>query len=354
MAKRFYLHIGNPKTGTSTLQRAFKENRGYLRKQNILYPEVLAPSNSHAPLNPYLTTPGNPGHPMWRRVTDNPDELARESQKSWEHVKAQVANEDWETLIISDEMLSGRFFRDTDGQLVPAMKSLYPDVTVVYYIRDVCDQYLSMAQQLIKHTPKVPRPNRNRYEKVVTRVREAEFGTLHVRHFDRSAMVGGDILNDFCTAFLPEIDVDRLSIAKPEANSSLSPEAMALNLEFIRGNCEGFPDPDRQQKLKFLQSLYKHDRSVEGWARPALNPAVAAAILTLNTDIAFVADAFGHDLTGGKTETCAPEIAEATFAGIQEIADICAVDTERQEALWHVTMPKRDGAKRFWPFSKRA
>ncbi|MGI9369243.1 MAG: hypothetical protein ACR2O2_10450, partial [Ruegeria sp.] len=36
--KELILHIGHPKTGTTTLQQTFKKNRDFLEKQGILYP----------------------------------------------------------------------------------------------------------------------------------------------------------------------------------------------------------------------------------------------------------------------------------------------------------------------------
>ena len=130
MARRVYLHVGVPKTGTTFLQTAMWHNRSELRSQGFLYPGASRMDHYHASRVVRAASPAALGEHAgtWDRLVD---ELA-----AWD----------------GDGLVSHEFFSmATRAQARQAVVDLAPaEVHVVLTVRDYVRQFPAVWQEALK------------------------------------------------------------------------------------------------------------------------------------------------------------------------------------------------------------
>jgi len=136
---RILLHVGQPKTGTSTIQGTLKKNRRALRDVGVLYPRTGLKGGGHHRLGFIAEEPGA-WSPDWI-PSDDLDGLASELV---EEIRANPAD----VVVLSSEVL---FHRRSPGRLVRLLQERIPDADLeVYAFLRRQDLYLEAAysQQL--------------------------------------------------------------------------------------------------------------------------------------------------------------------------------------------------------------
>lgn len=86
--------------------------------------------------------------------------------------------------------------------------------------------YLSHAQQALKGSGEFPQPDgyARPVDRFLTTWRDCPYlSEMHVRHFDRSRLQGGDVIEDFA-AVLGQISGQEISLPNVQSNQSLSVE----------------------------------------------------------------------------------------------------------------------------------
>ena len=148
MPKELHLHIGTPRTGTTSLQILLKSNREILSKKGFFYPEAVGPgairhrylysfSKESCYINDNLLT---------KLGSKNLDEL-NESSNSWINDICSTENE-FKKVIMSDENLTN-CSRNEIKNLHNILKDKFKKITVHITIRNHFDLMKSEYKQRI-------------------------------------------------------------------------------------------------------------------------------------------------------------------------------------------------------------
>ena len=128
--KRIFLHIGTPKTGTTSIQWSLRQSGPQLSAQGYLYPSTGLSSNSHEYAH----------HPLARAAKGKLPAL-------WRSLLSELRSSTCESAIISSEEMavldatSIAFIRDILGDF---------EIFLVVYIREQLDYIEAMYNQNIK------------------------------------------------------------------------------------------------------------------------------------------------------------------------------------------------------------
>jgi hypothetical protein len=274
---KLILHIGMPKTGTSTLQQALSAHGRALHDAGILYPDTPGTKTDHNALS-CLLLPSERIQREFRSPGRSLESVRALGDEFWNDVGRQVSRARATTAVLSSEYLF--HYRDEDVQALHALlRPLFDHIEVVAYVRHPADYYLSMAQQKVKasYAIRAPREFRAQYAVCIKRY-VAEFdGRVSVRAFEREALVGGSIVQDFASHFLPAIPGPPSELDIAEVNTSMSAEAMCI-IQSLRRHA--WPDqndvfiPESQHIMWTLNDIRDEiEQSV-----PRLKPAIDAGI----------------------------------------------------------------------------
>jgi hypothetical protein len=143
-AKRVYLHIGAPKTGTTYLQDVLFRNRAALADQGLLVPGGRPSAHYEAALDLRALAFGGYRDPR--------------ADGAWAELVEQVMEWDGRAAVISHELLSGA----DDDAMARAVSSLAgsaagdAEVHVVYTARDLGRQVPAMWQESVKNGQELP------------------------------------------------------------------------------------------------------------------------------------------------------------------------------------------------------
>lgn len=210
MSGSIFLHIGMPKTGTTSIQAFLHENRQKLRNCSLVVPTAAGQKN-HSGLTLYALNDDNKdtlrrAHglvtvPAVRRFRETLEEKLGKEAVNWKQE---------DTIVLTNEHMS--LLREAEEfQRLKKLLAVGGDrqIRVVIYLRRQDLAYLSGYSQRIKNGAVVRwseleeryDPTIWDYVSVLEGWRQA-FGreNIIVRPFERSQMVGGDLIKDFLTA----------------------------------------------------------------------------------------------------------------------------------------------------------
>ena len=236
---KLILHIGTPKTGTTSLQQFLFKNRERLAEHDVHYPifavhQKLKRNRNGIFLNLYCSRRAR--RFLFRNTGDERENLRRLSQSLSEHDRTLLTDEGFFTPqghILGHKQLCSRYW-STVAEVVRQAGA--QDVTIVVYLRRQDDWAASQWRQQVKagETDKLlehfcddpmVRCSMN-YSAVLESVEAGFDGTARVvvRRYDRTTFEGGDIYHDFCAAADIPWD-DRYFLPKKEGNVSLAFDA---------------------------------------------------------------------------------------------------------------------------------
>ena len=246
-----YLHIGLEKTGTTTVQEFLALNRLHLLKNGYLFP-LAAGKTSQTRLAAYAIDDAKndgirKGH-VGELGSSEFDKRFRD-----EMLKEVDANP-CERMILSSEHCSSRL---TSKQEIEKLKRLLDEIGVtkriVVYLRRQDDLLVSSYAEMINNGVSAPFgfPNpqmlQSRYNyNYLTSLWAEVFGgdIVFPRVFERGAMKGGDLLQDFSDAM--GIIVEGMNYTVGNYNTSLS----ALAIEYLRNINKHFSPDVRTPHLQ--------------------------------------------------------------------------------------------------------
>jgi hypothetical protein len=276
------LHIGMPKTGTTSLQNTFAASARALQDHSVCYPTGLASSscNHRILANAIMPAERFPRHMAAFRNREVADGLYRELLDSIDQGVRRLSPR---VLLLSSESLfrgPRTEYRDTFEKTVEGFGG--NDVRVVAYLRSPSGIYLALLQQKVKasHTllplrsPSYLRSLR-RYGKLFGRK------SVSPRVFERDKLQQNDIVHDFHHHFLEPHGVPLSALNyQGDKNTSLSGESMALCVLFWQ---RFFPDADNlltRTSRQLVQTLGNADKAA-GAGRPRLKSSVVAFLDSL-------------------------------------------------------------------------
>ena len=320
MKQRLIIHIGHPKTGTTTLQSTLKNSRTALEKHKILYPNT---GNHH---NHKFTLPYLINSDVKKKASSTRSPIADVAEYEWHHVEDDIRNRKPDTIILSSESFFRNFGNNAIKNLCRHLKPLASRVIIAAYIREPASFAMSRAQQQLKMRSHFNLLPSNYYQSRLNQYPVCGLGTMNIRVFDRNSLIGGDIVEDFFAQHFPQFNLDLLSRTN-EMNSSLSAEAMSLMQELNRKE-RMFPGS------RALYAIKKTDRQLPGFTRPRMHEHVSCAIQARCEDLGWLRDKFNVRFPEVDATKMSYKEANRVYDRLDRVEDICNIDTERKDALW--------------------
>lgn len=237
------LHIGQSKTGTSSIQRCLGASRDALRAAGVLYPLSPGAAN-HALLPASLVPVARLGdfHPnVWEGLGPEArlDRFRREFA-----AELDAMGPDIRRVIISAEQCSGLLVEEAAiARLRDLLAPRFSAIRVVMYLRRQDEHFASGYTQALRvgviRPPALPEGGPERhpaYDYATLLDRWARvFGAdaVHPRIFERAAMLNGDAVDDFLAVCDLDLTIPDDHPAR-QSNLSVTPGALALMLAMGR------------------------------------------------------------------------------------------------------------------------
>ncbi|MBA3909846.1 MAG: hypothetical protein C0524_08130 [Rhodobacter sp.] len=282
---KIIVHMGQGKTGTTSLQESLHAAGATLRSRKVLYPRFGHQYVAHHLL---VALCGDPNRlPPWNLERQGgPDGAVEAAQLAWNMTCEDIRRNRPELLVLSSEYLA----LTTDGvkaRLAMLLSELSNDITPVIYVRHPIDHYRARLQQSIKHKDRHFPPVHQNLRQVVVDT-EAVFGRgPELVAFDRKELHGNDIVCDFATRFLAPW-VQAGDLPRLNANAGLSAEVLVL-LVRLRAEAGGTYEASRQV-ARLIPQLEALDRSDPPTQPLTLLPEVAEAALRSATGHRWLAE----------------------------------------------------------------
>lgn len=233
MTRRAILQIGTEKTGTTSLQCFLAANRERLAARGRIYPRFCGESN-HTRLAAYAMSPEKRDPIRGALGVHGPEGVEAFRAQLRKAAAEELAG--GATAIFCSEHCHSRL---TSAAEVETLRDLlaphFDEIAVSVYLRRQDQIALSLYSTMLKsggvEIDLLPRAGEDslyfNYDRLL-RLWEDAFGArhVHVRLFDRSALVGGDVVQDFLAAwdFGPIADY----IAPRDQNGSIEPRAQGF------------------------------------------------------------------------------------------------------------------------------
>jgi hypothetical protein len=334
---RLLLHIGHPKTGTTALQSVLSANaKTLLNHASVLYPTKTEPAEfKHAFAIPWLFNADNDS--IRRRAKASGDDLKEISKKYWHSLAAEVQQTNHKSCILSAEGFwdiakqapkeQTNFFR---GKLY----EIADHVKVIAYLKSPAPYLLSRINQNLRNFRSVALPSSNYLSEAIRDWESIGFDDYSWRIFDRRVLVNQDIVDDFCSHYLPR-SLSSAALTRKgveQANFSVSNEAMVI-LEELKATypilLENVYD---RRRHKIIRIVKKADQSIGGKSSPSLKESVAAGIVKRCSDLGWLQErglSFPDIDPGWIHQTQTPDLPE-TFTCV---SDFCPINSARLTEL---------------------
>lgn len=232
------LHIGTPKTGTTSFQRWCAENREPLKARNLQYPETTGAINHYSLM--VLSSRKIPKDPIFRKhKVDSPETQAAFRERIRTALKAEIAGSDCTRFLISNEHLWSRLGGQADIRaLKDFLSEMFGRIDVVVHLRPQIDLIVSNSSQAIRMGKPVDSSyfqrtavgERSRFFNYDDRVGlwEGVFGE------DRVHPVPFRLSPDIRTAIFRRFDVDDTDLSDvPRTNEAMGWRTIALGNALI-------------------------------------------------------------------------------------------------------------------------
>jgi hypothetical protein len=266
-----YLHIGMPKTGSTSIQSALAGGKTHLAEQGVGYFDL---GKNHSSLLKALFRGEKPKKvpKFFRKTLDAEARLTGTDRAALVQAfdSALTANK-MPKLVISAEMLF--WFRPKH---VAAMKAhlspFFDEMRIIVYVRDPVSWASSNVQQIMKHSKRTleevcnPEAIATGESPIIPSYRAGLepyiqlFGreAVDIRVFDRGSFIGGDLISDFCAA----VGAPSLAggLTGEIRNPSLSYEAVLLVDQYKTL----LAARDEQDLLSKVATFHKRMKGLEG------------------------------------------------------------------------------------------
>lgn len=304
--KTCYLHLGMPKTGSSSIQQAFF---GY-ETDRLAYAKL--PQRNHGiPVSvAFMRRPTQLLEFRWREATAK--EVAERVRIAKGHLEQSFALD--KSLILSGEIIIDRLSPDELGALAATLRQHFDRVVAMAYLRPLASLVSSQFQQRIKSGLAefdLPAPDyRRRFQPVLQ-----HFGaenTMFMR-FDRRDLKGGNIVADFAS---------RLGVTAPQeretvANESLTAEGIGALYAY---NKFVAPSLRPRSRTRMRQNLTQELRTI-GQIRFGLGAnLIAGHIDRCREDIDWIERVCGFDMKGDVSEVPDPVEKEEDLLRVARLA----------------------------------
>lgn len=217
--RHLYIHIGMHKTGSTSIQKSLRE----LNLDNIAYMPLGNDNHSAIFSTVFLSEPQfYPAHKRNKRTKDEVEDLRK---YYCDRIEKSIIEMNPKSLVSSGEDISLMDYGAVE-RMRQYFERFFDSINIVGYVRPPASYMSSALQQRLSGGQSIAfetlYPNyRKRFEKF-----DLAFGSRNVilKKFDKSTLVGGDVVTDFATII--GLEADNFSI--DTANKGRSLETAAL------------------------------------------------------------------------------------------------------------------------------
>ncbi|KUP93554.1 hypothetical protein [Tritonibacter horizontis] len=346
--KTLVLHIGDHKTGSTTIQYAFAGKRANLAGRQIRYPGTL----SHNSLRAQVDALSQRGP-------------ARKQAEAWlKRTADSFAASPADTLLLSAETLDGADPQRVKSMIDRFFAPVIDELRIAAYVRPHAPRVLSSFATQIKsgrfsstledfHRLTF-KQERLLYLPRFNRWRETFGSAFRLRPMIRDRLVQKSVLDDFITHMLDSTDYRLKPL--PAANSSLplrdlmrlklfqscqghltQKERHTLGWEFMR--LAGLqPDPTPQPKLALHRALAEEIRDTYAADASAMDLAFFDGVATLRPELDLAVDK-----AIPKAQSVAPEdyFDAAEIRSLTALANLAAAILQNSPSNWQTTLKKK-------------
>jgi hypothetical protein len=227
MYKTCFLHIGPPKTGSTSVQQTLWKNRELLAKSSIHYPELE--KNHRFLVSCFMNEPQKFDYNKLLKRTD--EEIVRVNFEKLKQFKNESDTTDCRTLILSSEHLVLLKVEEI-MKLKQYLFEICEDVKILIYLRHPISSVGSFIQESIKngnrHLSEMrQKPPFSRFGHLIPKWEEC-FGTESVvlREMHSNSLINKDLIDDFLNII--GYSGDSSKIKRVKANESLSAPAVLI------------------------------------------------------------------------------------------------------------------------------
>lgn len=330
---KLILHIGQPKAGSTALQDILRRNMLKLEEQGVLYPLPKGGGLSHRHLAGLFFDPES-----WPRFTKHlekkePGSVKKKAYETLEKISSAVDKKSGvDTIVVSAESFF-KVLNETNEKLIRKhLLHLFDEVHIAAYIRDPASRYLSKCLQALRHSSRLPKITPPNFRKVLESYLRIPGVHIHVRALDRDKLVGGDIVQDFFSTYLPHVETNTLDLESQPANEQFSPEIGSLLQEYRKlylSNKDNVVD-SRANRLR--ENLMAASEELGLTRRGKLKEEVHKAVAFVSREeVSWLADTFGVELNlGVDVHELSPSIPK-----VRLIDDVCDIDkVARKRLVW--------------------
>jgi hypothetical protein len=232
-----YLHIGTEKTGTKSIQSLLSSNRETLSRSGFLYPTSPGHLN-HICLAILAGAPEHTSDLALEFGLVDGEARSRYSEAFQQEFAKEISGCNATTLILSNEHLSSRLrSKDEIARIRELLFNYSENVKIVVYLRPQDDILLSSYSTSVKSgsvdkfgLPHGAARDYMDYDKILNPWSEV-LGAQNVlvRIFQKSRLMQGDVLADFCSTL--GIQLSKLSVPDKK-NKSLDGKSLLFLREF--------------------------------------------------------------------------------------------------------------------------
>lgn len=210
MPKTCYLHIGSPKTGSTSIQAWCFRNKAALEGKGLLYPGTQQRHN--ALLSEFHK---HPEELRFNRMgTDLSQDGAARAELTAEYAEAAASSA--QAVLYSNENFLGQARQIRLKALQQELAQQFGELRILCYLRDPYKLLVSRAQEQVKSGVRT-------YEKVVARPPVLSMDTLQdyarvfgkealvLRNFDKLNAAGTPLLQDCLEAVLPGLSAEEFA-----------------------------------------------------------------------------------------------------------------------------------------------
>ncbi len=323
------LHLGFAKTGTTSLQFSLLQTRDELLRAGIYFPTEPGGAPNHHILQ---ALDGNE-HPMnWVLKSYGHGKKGERAARQWcDQVALEAKRSGAHTMILTSEVLFTTRSENRMKEIANWLRGFADEIIPVAYVRDPIGRFVSTTQENAKLDHRW-RTYNYRTMRAAIELAERDIGRITLLPFERSKLIGGDVVRDFSARY---IEQHLPSGLRPVAdrNTSLSAEALLLTSEMNR-----YLETDKLKRRRptnyaRFDAVRKADQSLcFGDRRLRIKPEIAAQVLASSVDHVWLARERGisfASLDGVEVKDERPPFAD----NINLISDIFDYDPRRLAAL---------------------
>ncbi|WP_322892191.1 MULTISPECIES: hypothetical protein [unclassified Yoonia] len=344
MKPQLILHIGHPKTGTTSIQNTLSAARPWLLERGVLYPQTKLTKLNHRVLGPAIYDYTDDSV-LNARLGGTKEKALQTSIRECESVLEQVAKARPKTVILSSEGLFGSLLNARPEKMREFVQRISNDPPrILGYVRSPTLYYLSIQQQRLKGARLLKQPSKYRRLDAVAALQDCLGTEVELRAFQRDRLINYDVVSDFAEWIgHPEL-VPQFSVE--EENTSISAEAMSV-LHRLAPDAAISDMASLKAQRRLTKVVKRLDERIPEPTKPVLHENVAAYITKLNTDLIGLRDQYDihfkdidYSLVGQDPGDDVPII--------QSVEDACTVNKQRRDLLEARALKALAGGRSRW------